>query len=128
MDRESFIEFTNAFLRAAILHAEDFAKKKGIVVKFSKPPAFRWLHHKELFTENIAETIAEKVWEAPDRIRPCVDLGVFEVLDDGTPVLTASIAGYPPQPFSVNWSGGVGPYVHCVGGAFMMSPDSKRSK
>ena len=74
---------------------------------------------KEIITEGIAERIVEKIWEGPERIRPCVDIGVYEVLADGTPVIVGRIAGYPAGPFGINWTGRVGPFVYVVGGAFM---------
>lgn len=54
-----------------------------------------------------------------DAIFPCVDIGVGDLLDDGTPLVVATVAGYPPQPFGENWTGRDGPFVRIVGDPFM---------
>jgi hypothetical protein len=35
-----------------------------------------------------------RVFVDEDHIRPCVDIGVGDLLDDGTPVIMANVAGY----------------------------------
>jgi hypothetical protein len=48
------------------------------------------------------------------RIYPCVDLGVADLLDDGSLLIVGSVAGYAPRPFGHNWTGR-GPFVPVVG-------------
>jgi hypothetical protein len=52
-------------------------------------------------------------------IYPCVDIGVGDLLEDGTPLIVASIAGYSPRPFQKNWTGRDGPFVRIVGAPFL---------
>jgi hypothetical protein len=54
-----------------------------------------------------------------DHIYPCVDIGVGDLLEDGTPLIVANIAGYGPRPFQANWTGRDGPFVYILGQPFL---------
>lgn len=69
--------------------------------------------------ENIAQHIAERVYVDEEHIFPCVDIGVGDVLQDGSLLIIGSVAGYPPRPFCNNWTGRAGPFVHVVGQPFL---------
>lgn len=61
------------------------------------------------------EEPSSRVWEGPNRIHPCVDLLVSELLDDGRLLIHVYVAGYAPTEFGKNWSGREGPYVFGYG-------------
>ncbi len=73
----------------------------------------------ESLRENIVETIVDRVFVTENAIYPCVDMGIVDLLEDGTPLLQTTIAGYSPEPFGQNWTGKDGPYVRIVGSAFV---------
>jgi hypothetical protein len=82
--------------------------------------AFQWLGRKsEPLRVGIVDAIVDRVYVSEDAIYPCVDLGVGDLLDDGTPLVVANVAGYPPKPFGENWTGRPGPFVRIIGGRFM---------
>ena len=86
----------------------------------SRSIAFRWMGSKdEPLRECIVETIVDAVFVHPDAIYPCVDIGITDLLADGTPLVEARIADFAPGPFQKNWTGRDGPYVRIVGGAFI---------
>jgi hypothetical protein len=80
---------------------------------------FRWLHQTESIRDGIAEAIVNKVFVDEDHISPCVDIGVGEPLEDGTPIIVANMAGYSPRPFQKNWTGRDGPFVFIIGQPFL---------
>ena len=110
MKREVFKSFIEGELENAIQFAE-----KHTGTKLPRDFCFRWAFKGELICQDIAEVIAEKVWEAEDRIRPCVDLIVTDFLDADKLIIDGVIAGYGPRPFGKNWSGTDGPFVYGVG-------------
>jgi hypothetical protein len=74
---------------------------------------------RELIRENIVEEIVARVFVDDEHIYPCVDIGVGDLLQDGTPLIAANVAGYPPGPFGKNWTGTDGPFIHIIGGSFL---------
>jgi hypothetical protein len=68
----------------------------------------------EVICADAVEYVVSHVYEAPDRIRPCVDLVVSELLRDGSVLVRFNVAGYEAAPFQQNWSGREGPYVFCL--------------
>jgi hypothetical protein len=54
-----------------------------------------------------------------EHIYPCVDIGVGDILADGSLLIVGSVAGYAPRPFGPNWTGRMGPFVHVVGQPFL---------
>ena len=73
----------------------------------------------EPIRDGIAKLISDRTFVREDQIYPCVDLGVLDILDDGTPPVVAGVAGYPPQPFGPDWTGKTGPFVPIIGEAFL---------
>jgi hypothetical protein len=104
--RECFVEFTEQALRASLFHA-----KVQCDIEMPDRYAFKWLASEEIVRENVAEFVVQKVFLSENQIYPCLDLGVGGFLPDGTALIIGHVAGYAPQPFSVNGSGSVGPYV-----------------
>jgi hypothetical protein len=90
-------------------------------VKLPRELAFCWMHDKAHIYggDEVIEAITAQVFVDPEHIYPCVDLGPTKVLDDGTLLVTAIRAGYPPAPFQKNWSGREGPFVLIYGGDFV---------
>ena len=110
MEREAFISFVEKSIREVIaLTAAELR------TTFSDRVFLRWWPHPELVTANIAEAIANRVYESENAIRPCVDIGVIDITADGTPVIVALIAGYPACPFGKNWRGTAGPFIYIIG-------------
>jgi hypothetical protein len=85
MNRENFVAFVSRTLNEVIALAEE---KSGKVLS-SRKIAFRWLGRSQpVVTENIVA---------------CVDIGVGDVLDDGTLLVVGSVAGYAPRLCGVIW-------------------------
>ena len=126
MTRTEFRSFVDRALNDAILLAEGYTGKL-----LPRRFAFRWLGHEELTREGISDVIVSRVYIDEDHIYPCVDLGVGDLLEDGTPVIVANVAGYSPRPFQKNWTGREGPFVRIIGQPFLsklagtQSPDSQ---
>lgn len=79
----------------------------------------------EPLRENIVEVIVDRVFVSDEAIYPCVDMGIVDLLEDGTPLLQASVAGYRPKQFGQNWTGRDGPYVRILGSAFVAKMGGK---
>ena len=121
MTKAEFTDFTARALEDLIQLAEDRAGKP-----VSRNVAFKWMGSKdEPLRENILEAIVDRVFVNDDAIYPCVDIGIVDLLDDGTPLLQAGIAGYGAEPFGQNWTGREGPYVRIVGAAFIAKMGGK---
>ena len=115
MNREDFAAFVAKTLDEVILLAEDQCGKE-----LTRQIAFGWLGHLDaVVSENIVEHIVERVFVDQEHIYPCVDIGVGDVLEDGTLLIVGSVAGYTPRPFGQNWKGRDGPFIHIVGGPFL---------
>ena len=115
MNREDFAAFTLATLESLIQLAEESCGNK-----LSHKIGFQWCFGSHsIVSENIVEHIVSRVFVDDDHIFPCVDIGVGDVLDDGTLLIVGSVAGYPPSAFGRNWTGRDGPFVHIVGGPFL---------
>ena len=116
MNREEFAAFVATTLEDVILLAEQKGGKK-LPRKF----AFQWLtgRSSSRVTENIVEHIVERVFVDDEHIYPCVDIGVGDLLEDGSPLIVGSVAGYAPRPFGKNWTDREGPFVHVVGQPFL---------
>jgi hypothetical protein len=110
MTRAEFTSFVERTLENVIRYAE---QKTGKAL--SRNIGFRWFTQKEPIREGIVETIVNRVYVGEDQIYPCVDILVGELLDDGTPIITANVAGYSPRPFQKNWTGTDGPFVFGIG-------------
>ena len=112
MTREEFKQFVERTLEDVIQLVE---KETGKTL--SRNIAFRWIGRQppELITKDIAEHITHRVYIDEDHIYPCVDIGVTDILEDGTVIVEAIIAGYSPRPFMPNWTGRDGPLVYMYG-------------
>ena len=115
MDRAAFSAHIARTLEEVISLAEEKAKKP-----LSREFAFQWLGKGHLrVTEDVVEHIVQRVFIDSEHIYPCVDIGVGDVLEDGSLLIVANVAGYPPCPFQRNWTGRDGPFVHIVGNPFL---------
>jgi len=79
----------------------------------------RWLGHDALIDEGIVEAIVNRVYVDQENIYPCVDIGVGDLSDDGSPIIIANVAGYSPRPFQKNWTGREGPFVFIIGQPYL---------
>lgn len=115
MTREDFTHFVEKTIEEVICLAE---QKCGNALPRSF--AFRWLGHSQtLVTEGAVEHIVRRVFVDEDHIYPCVDIGVGDVLEDGSLLIVGSVAGFAPRPFGENWTGRKGPFIHIIGGPFL---------
>jgi hypothetical protein len=74
--------------------------------------AFYWMSPKgPTVTAGIEDEVARVAFEGEDKIWPCIDIGPFDLDDDGTLIIGAIRAGYPPKPFGENWRGELGPFI-----------------
>lgn len=111
MNRQQFKLFVDETLENVIRLAEQETGNK-----LSRKYCFHWFGRKsEMVCQNIAEHITQKVFIEEDHIYPCVDIGVTDILDDGTLVISANIAGYAPRAFGKNWTDRDGPFVYIIG-------------
>ena len=114
MDREQFKNFVEETLENAIRFAEEYTGKQ-----LPRKYCFQWVFKPELYCEDIPEVITQRVYEDENHIRPCVDIGVADLLDDGTLIIQAVISGHAPTPFGSNWTGKDGPFVYAIGQDFV---------
>ena len=115
MNREEFAAFAAKTLDDVIRLAEE---KCGNDLPHKI--AFQWLGLSHpVVSENIVEHIGSRLFVDDEHIFPCVDIGVGDLLEDGTLLIVGSVAGYAPRPFGRNWTGRDGPFVHIVGAPFL---------
>jgi hypothetical protein len=114
MNREEFATFVAKTLEDVILLAEQKAGKT-----LPRRFAFQWLGSSPRLTENIVEHIVERVFIDEEHTYPCVDMGVGDLLEDGSLLIVGNVAGYAPRPFGKNWTGREGPFVRIVGQPFL---------
>ena len=115
MTIETFRQFVTDAVEDVIMLAEERSGKH-----LPRSVAFKWIGSKEApKRDGIVDEIVSRVYLDEDRIYPCVDIGVGDLLDDGTPVIMASVAGYAPGPFRMNWTGREGPFVRIIGSSFL---------
>ncbi|HEY2473909.1 MAG TPA: hypothetical protein VGI19_03825 [Candidatus Cybelea sp.] len=115
MTRDEFTRFVADALEDVIRLAEERCGKPVL-----RNIAFQWLGSKDEPTrECIVETIVDRVFVDDEHIYPCVDMGVMDLLADGTPLVRAGVAGFTPQPFGKNWTDRQGPFVRVIGNAFL---------
>jgi hypothetical protein len=115
MTRIEFTRFTAGAVEDVIRLAEERCGKP-----VSRSVAFQWLGSKEQpIRDAVVETIVDRVFVDEEHIYPCVDMGVMDMLEDGTPLVTAAIAGYAPKSFGKNWTDRDGPFVRVIGDAFL---------
>jgi hypothetical protein len=110
MTREEFKAFVGTALRDVLQIAQE---KMGR--HFPDRVYLRWYPRPEIIRDDIADAITSRVFVDSEHIYPCVDMGVGEVLEDGTPIVFALVAGYAPGSFGRNWTGRNGPFVYIVG-------------
>ena len=79
----------------------------------------------EPLRSGVIDALVERIFVDEDKIYPCVDLGVVDILDDGTPLVCAAAAGFSPGPFARNWTDREGPFVRIVGNAFLAKMEGK---
>ena len=121
MNREEFAIFVQATLEEVTRLAEE---KSGHPLQ--RKWAFRWLGDSQpIITANIPEYIVSRVFVDEQHIYPCVDIGVGDILEDGSTLIVGNIAGYSPRPFGTNWTGRKGPFVHIVGAPFLNRVNGK---
>lgn len=115
MNREDFASFVATTLDDVVRLAEAQCGKP-----LPRRLAFQWLGRSHpVVTDNIVEHIVARVFVDEEHIYPCVDIGVGDLLDDGTVLIVGNVAGYAPRPFGPNWKGKPGPFIHIVGGPFL---------
>jgi hypothetical protein len=64
-----------------------------------------WVAQTPRITENIVEQIVKRVFIDEEHIYPCVDLGVGDLLEDGSLLIVGNVSGHAPRPFGQNWTG-----------------------
>lgn len=115
MKREEFAAFVGRTIEEVICLAEEKSSKR-----LQRKYSFRWLGPSHPFvSDNIVEHIVERVFVDEEHMYPCVDIGVGDILPDGSLLIVGSVAGYAPRSFGPNWTGRMGPFVHVVGQPFL---------
>jgi hypothetical protein len=111
MEREPFVVFVSQVIQDVILLAEEQTGQR-----LPRRVAFQWLgkNHPRI-TQAIPEYIVQRVYIDSEHIYPCVDIGVGDLLEDGSLLIVANVAGYAPCTFRRNWTGRSGPFVYVVG-------------
>jgi len=115
MKREDFAAFVERAIEEVICLAEEKSGKP-----LQRRYAFRWLGRSHpIVSDNVVDHIVDRVFVDEEHIYPCVDIGVGDILEDGSLLIIGSVAGYAPRPFGPNWTGRMGPFVHVVGQPFL---------
>lgn len=116
MNREEFSTLVSMTLEEVAQFAEEKAGQK-LPRKF----ALRWSDcPSQLIVEDILEHIVERVFIDEKHIYPDVNLGICDLLDDGSLLIVGSVANYPPpRPFERIRKGVEGPFTPIVGIAFL---------
>jgi hypothetical protein len=122
MTREQFTKFVAQALDDVIQLAEQKTGKE-----LPRRLAFQWLGESPRVTENIADHIVQKVFVDEEHIYPCVDIGVGDLLEDGSLLIVGNVAGYSPRQFGKNWTGRDGPFVYVVGQPLLNTVAGRRS-
>jgi hypothetical protein len=111
MTQEEFTYFVQSTLEGVLQLAEERTGKS-----LPRRIAFCWwAKDAEIFRDGVVEEIVKKIYVDEGHIYPCVDIGVVGLLENGTPLIAATIAGYHPRPFQANWTGRDGPFVYIIG-------------
>jgi hypothetical protein len=137
--KADFAAFVERTLEEVVQFAEEYAH-----TVLPRRLKLRWLGHDALIVGGIVEAIVDKVYVDLENIYPCVDIGVGDLSDDGSPIIIANVAGYSPRPFQKNWTGRDGPFVFIIGQPYLdklagcpthsnrafsfITPDMKESK
>ena len=101
MEREPFLAFVSQVIQDVILLAEEQTGQTLL-----RRVAFQWLgkNHPRI-TQDIPEYIAQRVYVDAEHICPCVDIGVGDLLEDGSLLIVANVAGYALRLWSqLDWS------------------------
>lgn len=115
MKREEFAAFVTRTIEEVIRLAEEKAGKP-----LERRYAFRWLGRSHpIVSANVVEHIMDRVFVDEEHIYPCVDIGVGDILEDGSLLIIGSVAGYAPRPFGPNLTGRMGPFVRIIGQPFL---------
>lgn len=123
MTREDFAKFVESTIEEIISLAEE---KCGRTLP--RNYAFRWLGRShQVVADNIVDHIVQRVFVDEEHIYPCVDIGVGDLLEDGSLLIVGNVAGYAPRPFGPNWTGRTGPFVHVVGHSLLNRAAGKQS-
>jgi hypothetical protein len=124
MKRDDFATFVGETIEAVICLAEE---KSGRTLP--RRYAFRWLGKSHpMVLDGVIEHIVSRVFLDEEHIYPCVDIGVGDMLEDGSLLIVGSVAGYAPRAFGMNWTGRKGPFVHVIGQPFLNRIAGKPSK
>lgn len=124
MKREEFAAFVERTIEDVISLTEEKCGKT-----LQRKYAFRWLGHSHpTVFDNVVEHIVERVFVDEDHVYPCIDIGVADLLEDGSLLIIGSVAGYAPRPFGPNWTGRMGPFVHVVGQPLLNRIAGKETK
>jgi hypothetical protein len=115
MNREEFSNYVSMAIEEAIQFAED---KTG--QKLPRKFAFLWFDRPESrITENIVEHIVERVFIDEEHMCASVNLGVCDLLDDGSLLVLGSVYDDRLRPFKRNSNGREGPFSPMVGISFL---------
>lgn len=115
MTKEDFQNFVEKTIEEVIQLAEKESGKS-----LSRKIVFQWFFQKtEPISENISQHITDRVYVDENNIYPCVDIGVGDILKDGTLLILANVAGYSARPWGINWQGKEGPFIHIIGHQFL---------
>jgi len=118
MNREEFSTFVSTALEDAVQFAEEKAGQK-----LPRKLTFQWLDPPSpRMSEGIIEEIVNRVFVDEEHIYPDVDIGVVDLLEDGSLLIIGNVADYPPpRRFgpNPNHKGREGPFVPIVGRSFL---------
>jgi hypothetical protein len=112
--KADFAAFVERTLEEVVQFAEEY-----VHTVLPRKLKFRWLGNNALIDDGIVEAIVDKVYVDPANVYPCVDIGVGDLSDDGSPIIIANVAGYSPRPFQKNWTGRDGPFVFIIGQPYL---------
>ena len=89
------------------------------MIKFIGPPCIRLWENGSTIKDNVVESLVDLIYEVPELIHPCVDIGVAEVPEDYRPIVFILKSGHSYRPYmEQSWSGRSGPLNYFVVGVF----------
>ena len=114
MELEEFLKFVDRTIGELILYGQLHSGKDYSDYELE----FTWdMNDSKTVTgrENIIYSICDRVFVAPDRIYPCVDLTIEQPTQQKKIKITGRRAGYEPKEFGLGWSNRPGPFIYGIG-------------
>lgn len=121
MTKEEFKLITKGSLQEAIVRASlylrlDLPQENICLIGGEHILAEGWEASVSFLTDNM--------YASEQLIKPCADL-IVDDFDETTVIIRVFISGHQPRSYSLNWSGGVGPYIKGINSKLIQTKAQK---